>query len=200
MKNRILCYKSCWNEMLPPADDARKWEDVIIKDVLITARDPSVILPLCAADYSSPSQLSLKCPSQITDSTSIHHTPAQHAPHIHLAADRDTFKFNGRETEQKQREKHLIYQNTRKQNCLCAWQKKTKARSCQTGYGKREGPRAMREDVIDMMLLIKEWSRTAEEEKRGLEMLYTLHSIRLFSLGLEQDINNPTLTAATVIV
>lgn len=85
MENRILCYKSCWNEMLPPADDARKWADVIIKDVLITARDPSVILPLCAIDYSSPSQLSLKCPSQITDCTSIHNTPVQHAPDISIS-------------------------------------------------------------------------------------------------------------------
>lgn len=51
-----------------------------------------------------------------------------------------------------------------------------KARSCQTGYGKKEGPRAMRKDVIDMILLIKERSGTAEEEKRGLETLYTVTS------------------------
>lgn len=49
-----------------------------------------------------------------------------------------------------------------------------KARSCQAGYRKKEQPQAMKEDVIDMMLLIKERSGTTEEEKQGLEMLYTL--------------------------
>lgn len=42
------------------------------------------------------------------------------------------------------------------------------------GNRKREEPQAMKEDVIDIILLIKERSGTAEEEKRGLEMLYTL--------------------------
>lgn len=56
----------------------------------------------------------------------------------------------------------------------------------------------MKEDVIDMMLLIKERSGTTEEEKRGLEMLYTLTLLNtVVSLGLEQEISNP---AATVIV
>lgn len=34
----------------------------------------------------------------------------------------------------------------------------------------------MRKDVIDMILLIKERSGTAEEEKRRLETLYTVTS------------------------
>lgn len=73
-----------------------------------------------------------------------------------------------------------------------------KARSCQAGYRKKERPQAMKEDVIDMMLLIKERSGTTEEEKRGLEMLYTLTLLNTaVSLGLEQEISNP---AATVIV
>lgn len=37
----------------------------------------------------------------------------------------------------------------------------------------------MREDVTDMILLIKEKSGTAEEEKRGLEALYTLTSFNM---------------------
>ncbi len=124
--NKILCYTSCWNETLPPADDAGKWEDVIIKDVLITARDPSVTLPLCAADYSSPSQLSLKCPSQITDCTAIHHTPAQHAPHISISPLIKTLSnLMARRLNKNREKKYIIYQDTRKQNCLCACQRKT---------------------------------------------------------------------------
>lgn len=114
----------------------------------------------------------MKCPSQITDCTSVHNTPVQHAPiYIHLAAFRDAFKFNGRETEQKYRE--IICQDTRKQNCLLVCQEKTEDAIVSDGNRKREKPQAMKEDVIDMIVLIKERSGTAEE-KRGFEMLYTL--------------------------
>lgn len=41
-----------------------------------------------------------------------------------------------------------------------------KARSCQAGYRKKEQPQAMKEDVIDMMLLIKERSGTTGGETR----------------------------------
>jgi len=57
---------------------------------------------------------------------------------------------------------------------MCVCHGKTEDAIVSDGNRKREEPQAMKEDVIDMILLIKERSGTAVEEKRGLEMLYTL--------------------------
>lgn len=65
MKKNILGYSSSRN-----GDGEVK---AIIKDVLITAGGPHG-----GIDYSSPSRLSLKCPSQSTKHTSIHSSPVQH--------------------------------------------------------------------------------------------------------------------------